>query len=249
MAQLKSRQNQIPNGFKYRQAETGWTAPPWSSFETIVRGVMAHRMGNPALARKHKWAMDYETVAYEVDLYNAALCESHGWLDFVVSKNSEPPKFQPLQSERPGAGFVGAVKRSVTGIKSVAEWLGSGLKPVAQDVAEKRAYTCAKEPRVDQAGNPIQDGNGNIIIGCPLNVKGNWLQKLEANAADKVRSLMEVRNDLKLRTSNDSNLGSCAACDCALQLKIWQPMDLIQKNTNQETRTKLDRSCWILKGE
>jgi len=228
MATLKNRQNQIPNGFKYRQAETGWTAPPWSSFETIVRGVMAHRMGNPALARKHKWAMDYETVAYEVDAYNAALCESHGWLDFVVSKNAEPPKFQPLQSERPGAGFVGAVKRSVTGIKSVAEWLGSGLKPVAQDVADKRAAVC---------------------VVCPLNVKGNWLQKLEASAADKVRSLMEVRNDLKLRTSHDANLGSCAACDCALQLKTWQPMDLIQKNTNSETRSKLDKSCWILKGE
>jgi hypothetical protein len=110
----------------------------------------------------------------------------------------------------------------------VAEWLGSGLKPVAQDVAEKRAAVC---------------------VACPLNVKGNWLQKLEASAADKVRSLMEVRNDLKLRTSQDANLGSCAACDCALQLKTWQPMDLIQKNTSDEVRSRLDKACWILKPE
>lgn len=225
MAALKDRSKQIPNGFRFTQPQTNWQAPPWSSFDSIVKALMAHRRGNPALVRKHKWALDYDSVAFEVDTFNAALCVANGWTDFIVSENAEPPKYQPPQAERPGAAFVGAVKRSSAGIKLVVEWLGSGLKPVPLEVAEKRASVC---------------------VACPLNVKGNFLQKLEAAAADKVRALLAVKHDMALRTSQDANLGSCTACDCFLPLKIFSPLDLIQKNTSEEVRAKLDTKCWIL---
>jgi len=225
MATLKDRNRPIPNGFQFRQPETGWQAPAWASFDAIVRALISHRQGNPYLLRKHRWATDYNSVAFEVDAFNAKIAESHGWTEYVLEANPDPPKFHPPHIGRSGAAFVGGVKRSAAGIKVVAEWLGSGLKPVSKQLAEQRAAVC---------------------VTCPLNVKGNWLQKLEAAVADKVKSLLAVKHDLNLSTSKDNDMGSCAACDCALQLKVWCNLDLIKKNTSDETMAKLDPKCWIL---
>ncbi len=78
MATLKNRQNQIPGGFKFYQAETGWNAPDWRSFETIVLALIDHRRGNPYLLKKHGWAIEHAAVAFEVDAYNAKLCQANG---------------------------------------------------------------------------------------------------------------------------------------------------------------------------
>lgn len=225
MARLKNRNHQTPNGLKFIQPETGWSAPPYSSFDALVKALIQHRRGNPHLARKHNWSLDYNVVANEIDSHNAAICEKMGWNDFILNEASFPKTMPPRPNiGSASAGAVAAVKRTVAGVKVVSDWLGSGLRPVSQERAEKRASICVK---------------------CPLNQDPNWLQKLDAIAAKQVKTLMEIKNDLQLRTSLDDKLMTCAACDCFLQTKVWTPLEFILKNTSEETKAKLDPFCWI----
>lgn len=223
MATLKNRNVQVPNGFKYHQAETGWNAPAWASFDTIVKALMSHRQANPFLARKNKWATDYNGVAFDVDTYNAKICQSHGWFDFIIEASPDPPKWTPQPFEWSGA--AGSVKRTTAGVKLVMDWLGGGMTAVAPDKAEARATVC---------------------VACPLNGDPNWIQKLDAVAAEGVKHLVELKNDLKLQTSHDAALHTCQACDCHLPLKVWAPIDVIRDNMNAETKARLDQKCWVL---
>jgi hypothetical protein len=223
VATLKDRRNQIPNGFQYRQPEINYVAPQWQSFDAIVKAVQAARTGNPFLARKHRWATDYAGVAHDVDVYNAKICQAHGWNDWITEASPDPPKWLPQPLEWPGA--AGSVKRTTAGVKLVMDWLGQGLKPVAAELAEKRAAVCAV---------------------CPLNSDPNWIQRLDAIAAQGIRHLVEVKNDLKLKTSYDEKLHTCQACDCYLKLKPWTPLDVVLSNLGAETKAKLDPNCWIL---
>jgi len=222
VATLKNRTQQIPNGFQFYQPETSWSAPTWRSFETIVLALIDHRKGNPYLTKKHGWRTDYEGVAAEVDAYNSKLCQANGWFDFIIEASPDPPKLPPQHWA--GAGVVGHVKRSAAGIKLVMDWLGNGLKPVPVTLAEKRAAVC---------------------VTCPLNADPNWIQKLDAVAAQQVKNLLEVRSDMALRTSLDEKLLTCQACDCYLPLKVWTPLDVVLANTSEEQKSKLDPKCWI----
>jgi hypothetical protein len=224
MATLKNRNQQIPGGFKFYQAETSWNAPDWRSFETIVLALIDHRKGNPYATKKHGWRSDYEGVAAEVDAYNAKLCQANGWSDFIIEASPDPPKLPPQHWA--GAGVVGHVKRSAAGIKLVMDWLGSGLKPVPAELSEKRAAICAV---------------------CPMNAAPSLLQKLEGMAVENVKLLIEVKNDMTLRTSFDAKLLTCQACDCKNELKVHAPLEHILANTSEEVKGKLHESCWILK--
>lgn len=226
MARLKDRNKFIPNGFRYIVPETGWTAPLHSSFDALVKALIQHRRGNPHLARKHNWSLDYNVVANQVDEYNAAICVAHNWNDFILNEASFPKLTPPRPNiGSASAGAVAAVKRTVAGVKVVSDWLGSGLRPVSQERAEKRASICVK---------------------CPLNQDPNWLQKLDAIAAKQVKTLVEVKNDLTLKTSLDDKLLSCQACDCYLPTKVWIELQHVLKNTSAEARARLDPFCWII---
>src|SRR4029077_11537891 len=135
MARLKNRNAQIPNGFKFHQPETNWSSPPWMSFDALTKAVIDHRKGNKYLIVKHKWRTDYDAVAAEVDAFNATICQNMGWNDFILLE-ANFPKSIPPSSQRTGAAAVAGVKKTVAGIKVVAEWLGSGLKPVEQKLAD-----------------------------------------------------------------------------------------------------------------
>jgi hypothetical protein len=226
MAALRDRNKQTPGGLTFFQAETGWRPRPWSSHDSITRELIAHRVGNPYLLRKHKWATEYNAVAFEVDAFNAKLCEAHGWTDFIVQATPEPPKFLPPHIGRSGAAFVGGVKRSAAGIKNVIEWLGSGLKPVAKELSEGRASVCVRCPKNDP--DP------------------NFLQRIEAAAAEKIRSLMAVKHDLNISTTHDANLHTCAACDCPMKLKVHRDLKGVLATTSDAVKADLWEECWIL---
>lgn len=226
MPKLKNRTAQIPNGFKFHVPQTNWNAPPWASFDAIVKAVIGHRAGNPYLARKHNWSTDYNQVAEEVDAFNAQICLSHGWNDFI-SGEANFPKAMPLSRWRSGvAAAAGAVKKTVAGVKVISDWLGSGLKPVELPLAEARALVCST---------------------CPQNKEGNFWQGLDASAAARVKTLIAVKNDMALKTSLDEKLQSCLACDCHLPLKVWTPLPHIKANMSQEVEASLDPKCWITK--
>lgn len=190
-----------------------------------------HRFGNAWLAQKHNWATSIEAISLELDSYNAMLCQSMGWLDFITIDNDAPPDFQKASLPRPdeaqnvAGGRDGKLKKAVSGLKLITDWLGSGLKPVSKGLAEKRAYICRQ---------------------CPQNKLGDFWQRMEGAAAAELRTLIEVKNDLDLHLEDESNLHSCMVCDCFLPLKAWVPIDHVLTHTSGEVAKELDPSCWIL---
>jgi hypothetical protein len=135
-----------------------------------------------------------------------------------------PPKSLPQQPKH-AAAVAGHVGKTAAGIRLVVDWLGSGLRPVPRAEAEARAIICAT---------------------CPQNQTGDLWQRLDAKAADGLKRLISIKSEMALMTSQDSNLKTCVACDCHLQLKVHTPMKHILENTGSEVMEKLDRRCWIL---
>lgn len=225
MPKLKDRNKAIPNGFRWIEASTGWEAPRWASFESLVQSLIAHRKGNAWNTKKNNLPTDYQQVAQQVDEFNAQLCVAHHWNDYVLAEATFPKLLPPSQKLSALGAAVGGIKRTVAGIKIVKDWLGSGLKPVDKTLAEQRASIC---------------------VVCPMNTDPNWLQKLDAKAAGEIKTLVEVRNDLNLSTSHDSRLQSCSACDCYNKLKVWVPLKHIWENTSSETKARLHPKCWVL---
>src|SRR3970282_403381 len=93
---LKSRQHQIPNSFRFLQPQTNWRPRTHISFDSIVRELIRHRNGRPDLVAKHGWALDYDSVANEVEQFNVQLCLKHGWMNYLDGGEvSSPPKSKP----------------------------------------------------------------------------------------------------------------------------------------------------------
>ena len=188
--------------------------------------MMDHRKANPALAQKNHWSLDFDSVANEVDAYNTAICQAHGWTQFITGDPSVPfPRTRsPLLSRLESA--AGSVNRVAAGVRTLLDWLGSGGKPVDALEAENRAAIC---------------------VTCPLNKPGNILSYFTAPVAKEISLQLEMKNKLSLSISHDGSLHICTGCDCPLKLKIWTPMEHILKFTTEETKQRLDPRCWILK--
>lgn len=215
----------------YTQPQTGWNAPPNESFTVVVTKLIEHRKANPFIVQQHNLSTDYEVVCNEVDEFNAERMKRNiGWSHFLGDA-SPSGGWMPQRLNRAGAGVVAAVKRTAAGIKVIAEWLGSGLRPVDQSLAEKRAMRC---------------------IECPKNTDPNWLQKLDAMAAEDVKKLVEIKNDMKLATPQDNQLLTCSVCDCYLRLKVWVPITHISSETSTallneltQVKTASGQGCWV----
>ncbi len=216
---LKSRQQYPPGQFTYTQGATNWSAIP-GSFDSVVKQVIAHRMGNKALRIQHRWSVDYASVENEVDTFNALKCVSGGWNTFVAEAPTQnfkvPTVFRSLSPSAVGSG----IKKVVAGVRAIALWLGDGLTPVAQPLAEGRAATCAV---------------------CPKNGHVAFTEEVMA----QIREWVAIKNDLALKTSHDAKLGTCTACLCDLRTKVWVPLNIVLKVTTPEVREKLHPACWI----
>lgn len=227
MARLKSRTEHPPYSFQFLQPETGQAAPFVGSFNHVVEQVITLRMANPFLCERHGWRTDVPGVEAEVDAYNTARCIAGGWLNFVVMDDDGPPA--PLYVMPPPAqkktSVVARVRNVAAGVSVLLEWLGSGAKPVDQSLADARAATCAT---------------------CPKNSGGDIVAYFTQPIADKIRTQLEIRGDLQLRTPHDEKLTICSGCDCPLKLKVWVPLDHVLAHTSEVTKTQLDQRCWIL---
>jgi hypothetical protein len=221
---LKDKTRQIPNGFQFVQAETGWQAPRWVSFDSLVRLVVSHRLGNQWAVKKFNLATDYASVADEVEAYNAKICQSKGWNEFIVTKEGDaPPKTAPLPNA-PRLSVVAAGARMLSGIRTLKELFGG--KPVAQDLADTRAIQCAN---------------------CRLNDKNPDLTSIfTIPAARLITEHLRERTNLGLSTPSDPLLGVCSGCSCPLKLKVHTPLDAIKKHLNDEVRSALVPECWVL---
>jgi hypothetical protein len=230
MSKLRDKTRQVPNGLKFVQPETGFSPQPWSSFDSIVQQVLQHRQNNKWLAEKYNWAMTREGVATDVEQYNVRLCEINGWTDFIFV-GGPPVSFHPARSSKlpDGAGVAeGGLKRRISnaagGLGLFTTWLGSGLKPVDQALAEKRAKICEH---------------------CPKNQLGDFWQKLAGVAAAELRTLIAIKADLELKLPNEDKLHSCSCCQCWLPLKCFSHLDHIISNTSALTMSEFPSHCWI----
>lgn len=221
-----------PGGWQFYQPETDWHAPfPLQfNFDGQVKNMMAMRSANPAKgldASQASCAADLEAYT-EVRL--AKTYSRAGMKKFL----SGPPPTPELKKKAWNGTLPGRNESSAgagrAGIdpEALLDWLGSGGTPVLRELAEKRATICAT---------------------CQANQKVGWMQMLTRSAALVLRKYISIKHRLSLHTPSDDALGTCQACKCALQLKVWVPMPHIRDNTSLETLGKhqaANPSCWVL---
>lgn len=232
MLKLKSRQQNIPGGFVFLQAETGFEAPKNLSFNSVVDAVVKHRLGNPWITKKHNLATDWNSVADEVEHMNALRMQSNPkWSHFLGADDGGASFSGPFRfpSQHQPANVVGGqVKKVAAGVKVLLDWLGSGGRAVPKEQAEKRAATC---------------------VLCPQNKDGDWTAMFTKPVSEMLRLQLGIKNDLKLATSKDDKLYVCQACSCPLKLKVWSPLKHVLDNMDDATKARLQPSepvCWIL---
>lgn len=223
MAKLKSRQHFPPGGFAWYEPATNWNAPNHQSFDATVQAIIAHRHGNP----RHNLSTNQAQVEWELENYTVKRLQSmKGAQSFLIDGAvvGTPPINFPVPP--PAGGVVAGAKRVAAGVGVLLDWLGDGATPVPSELSESRASVCAV---------------------CPQNKPGGLLAFFTEKAAEQIRKQLEIRKDLRLKTSQDDKLNVCAVCYCQLHLKVHVPIQHIKKHTSNEVASNLPSNCWIPK--
>ena len=227
---LISRQKFIPGGFRFFQPEINFRAQRNASFDVIVNSVIRARAANPAKLNIHKWSLDYNIVANEVDEFNSKICQAHGWDDYIqVPQLPTVPKAQPPNQAKALQSLKDAAVRAkelVAGAKTLIEWIDSGDNAVGQDLANHRAIICST---------------------CPKNEPGDFTKWFTVPAAELIRRQVQKAQTRSLSTVRDEQLNLCTACHCPLRLKVHVPIDWITKRISPDQMTNLRQApaCWI----
>jgi len=223
MPRLVSRQKFLPGGWKYYQPEIKFEARQHMSFQGLVQALIYARAANPHLVQKHGWSLDYDTVANEVDAWNAKVAAEFGWTEYYTdgepTGGNRQPFHQPPQN-RPGPLQVAA------GAKPVVEWLMSGAEAVPMEQANKRAEIC---------------------VTCPLNEKGDWKRWFTVPVAEAIMTALHSRKSMKLATAFDESIFLCGACACPLKLMVHFPIERKMKALKRDTFDQMPDFCWVRK--
>jgi hypothetical protein len=231
MSKLLSRQKFTPaGGFLFRQPEINWEAPRNASFDQVVQGLIAARNGNRFKRDKFKWATDYNSVAEEVDNFNARICEANGWFDYVTQGGGPSVPFpQPEAHSLQKLKSVAAdIKKIAEGAKGLLDWDDSGDPPVPPEVSARRASICAT---------------------CPKNNTKPLTDWFTVPAAELIKRKLARVHAMNLTTPDDEKLGTCTACLCPLKLKMHMPMKHVLAHLAEDVKADLDPRCWITKPE
>lgn len=226
MAALKSRQRQIPNGFKFRIPEVRWQSAPFASFDTIVNQVLNLVTSNPALQKVYPTSR--EAIADLVDRVNADFCKLNGWNAYITdpAPDVSPPKPMAPSAVQRLQAVAGAVKKVNAGARLLLDWEKSGQPPVDNSLAQERAFVCST---------------------CPQNGKGDLTSWFTKSASELIRSQLSRLHGLNLSTALDDKLGVCDVCLCPLKLKVHAPKSLILEHIPDDVKSQLPAHCWILK--
>ncbi len=219
---LLNRNNVIPGGFTWTQAETGWQIRT-DSFNETLKKIIEHRRANP----RFELPTDDATVAMEMEQrYETDLLARYGdqaaqWV--AVSPGGPQPSFTIRhRPSRGGVAVVESAKKLIAGIGLWMEWFGEG--PVDFGLADKRAAVCIK---------------------CPKNQPAEGANKLSELAAKELAHIMGSLHEKRLATSHDEKLNVCTVCLCPLKAKVWTPQALAVKHTSEKTMSELPDNCWI----
>jgi hypothetical protein len=234
MLRLRSRQNSPVGGFIFVDAAISPDPIQTWDFQSLVKQVASRRAANPRFGL----STDLNVIAAEVDLANAQRMLSIRGADSFIVQDTEGGAANfptPLRKSAPGAAVA---ERMMAGAGILLDWLGSGGKPVSNELANQRAEVCANR-------GPDPDHPGQFLK-CPQNQAGEWTKWFTVPAAAVIQRQIEKRHEMKLETAYDSTLGICAACSCPLKLKVHTPIEHIKSKMPEEQRAKLDNLCWIL---
>ena len=233
MPRLLDRNRQIPGGFKFALPEVGYRSTEFASFSTIVGAVATIIRANPGRAAQLNWPTDEEAIANWVDDFNARLCQSNGWNNYIVDPGGGAPAANfpspsPQETSRLNAA-AGHIRKIWAGVKTLDEWIDSGDPAVEAELAGSRAATCA---------------------ACPRNGSGDFTSWFTAPAALAIKRQVENLEGRKLTTQFDGVIGVCGVCLCPLKLKIHTPLKYIAAHMTPEVLVDLEAVkplCWIPK--
>jgi hypothetical protein len=203
-------------GYKFRQPQLNWENPAaMIGEEASIDAIIAVRKANPAISAKHGLSTDREVVRQELTAFQQA----RGALPMPT----QPVFFSPQQSRLPSRVVAAAaeIKTAAKGTAVILDWLTSGGKPAAPELATARAKVCSE---------------------CPHNQDGSWFT---VAPAELIRATLSARSDLKLETAYDDKLKSCNICRCLNRLKPHVPLQHIKGHTAPEIMAAFPESCWI----
>lgn len=222
MATLKNPNVQIPGGFVYYEPATRWSPPPFSSLDSIVNQLLAHRAGRPDLIQRLGWSMDRATVYQQVLQYQVLLCLQNGWSDYLTGGSEGAVPFQAP----PPPSLIRRARNVVAGSQILVDWIQEGQPVVAQEVANRRGEICA---------------------ACPKNGKGGLEAYFTVPVSNAIRHELERKQGMNLKTPSDDSVNVCTACSCPIPLKLWVPLENILPKLKPDQKAALDPSCWITK--
>ena len=121
--------------------------------------------------------------------------------------------------------LIEELRATATGLVILNEWFGEGGVPVSRSTAERRAMVC---------------------LDCPKNRDKFWWETAKDAVAIAIRWHLAVKNQLKLSTPMDKDLGVCNVCKCCLPLKIWAPIEILEGHLPKTTKNNdFPAFCWI----
>lgn len=226
---LLNTNGRIPGGWRYQQFDaTGkllhkWSSDfdPWVMFLAKVRNF---RVANQ-LIRQNADFVEADVTEYLAREFGGD--PKYFTSDKGQKKTSLTSRFQ----SRSLARLVGASRKLLSGAEIIKDWLGDGLKPVSQEVAQARADVCL----------------GTNGVPCPHNNPG-W--KPVETIAEIIRAWSAAKNDMTLTVVGEDKLHSCDICLCSIPTKIWTPMETIAERTPQAMFEKFaseaPQNCWML---
>jgi hypothetical protein len=126
--------------------------------------------------------------------------------------------------------FLDELKHDANGLAVLADWLGDGLTPVPQALADERANACLR---------------GNDGKECPNLCAPNWWDSTKDAIADAIKQHVEKKAQLKLETELDLVPRMCRACGCCMPTKVWVPLKHIAAHTPEDVVKKFTPYCKI----
>lgn len=238
MNETFSRSQTPSGGWQYYIPQTGWSAPTpiASTFDQTVQLIIKHLMSNGAIVVRHKLATDPVTVGNQLETYTR---QRLGIPGIPQLPKTIPPRSLPQAA----AEAVAAVAKTAEGVGLLIDWLGGdttgNIEVVAPDLAHRRAQVCcSKDPRCQGQGRPGEDK-------CIENNQSPFTDWFTVPVAERLRKMVEARQQLKLTTPVDDKLGTCAVCRCPMKLKVHVPLHYIYTHTKPETLAAFPAHCWI----
>lgn len=208
-----------PNGWKFFQAATGWSAPtPVSStFDQTVDLIIKHRLMNKAITAKHNLSTDFAEVADELMAYTRKR--------LGIQEDAPVPK---QVAPRIGLG------QRVAAVGAAVAKIGVGIGTVTE---------CVQGNPVDRA---LAESRAKICSVCPENGQGDFTRWFTVPLSEAIRKAESKLKEQKLETSLDDKLQVCEACSCPIKLKVHCSLKTIKSHMIPETQKELHKDCWIL---